>query len=229
MHSLLRTRFVTGLRPDDRHGIYQRVSVLLWKSNNIAGDNSVIRCFFDGAVEPMNPGGHGGFGVVVRRDDKVIYTESSYMGRWPSLSNNCSEYAGAIAVFRYLIREGINEASVFGDADLIINQLNGKWKVKSGAYVPYFAEAKTLRDKLPRVTLTWIPREQNAEADELSKIAVIKRPRVVSFALDATLKLNPIEFSTHKKKQRFRKRERPVHAETDDESWHIFKLRYGDL
>lgn len=205
------------------------MSFLLWQGYDIIGDSSVIKCFFDGAVEPMNPGGHGGFGVVVFRDGAVIHTEASYMGQWPSLSNNCAEYAGVISVFRYLIREGISEASVFGDADMIVRQLNGEWRVKGGAYVPYFAEAKTLRDRLPSVTINWIPREQNGEADELSKIAVVKRPRVVSFALDKTLELSPIEHSKHKKKKRFRKRERPVHVESDDDTWHIFKLRYGDL
>lgn len=188
----------------------------------------MIRAWFDGAVEPHNPSGHGGIGVVVRRDNEVIYTEASYMGRWGSLTNNCAEYAAVIAALRYLIREGISEAVVYGDSDMVIEQLSGRWRVKGGAYVPYFREALALKRQVQNVKFIWIPREQNADADELSKIAVLKRPRQVAFALDPAFSDLTIPV-VRKKNKRNRRRERPVEAVADDEAWHVFKLRYGDL
>ena len=142
----------------------------------------MIECFFDGAVQPYNPGGHGGYGILIRKDCQTIYSEAVYIGRWRDLSNNVAEYAGMIAVFRYLLKQGITEARVCGDANIVIEQLNGRWRAKSGAYLPYYHEAYALRVKLPSVKVEWIPREMNAGADELSKIAIGKR--LIGFALD---------------------------------------------
>lgn len=189
----------------------------------------MIEIWFDGAVMPMNPGGHGGYGLVVRRDHQVVLLDAVYVGRWPALSNNCTEYCGAIAALRYLIREGITEATVYGDADLIINQLNGRWRAKSGAYFPYYQEAYSLRQQVPFVKFMWIPREQNGAADELSKEAVTRRPCVVGFQLDSSVPIiAPPKIPKRKRSRDMR--ETPLGFEaSDSESYQIFLSRYGDL
>jgi ribonuclease HI len=144
----------------------------------------MIKIWFDGAVAPINPGGHGGYGMLVKSDGQILHKEAIYVGRWPTISQNVTEYAGAIAALRYLLREGITEAKVHGDATLIINQLNGDWRIKVGAYVPYAKEANVLRRRLPDVRFIWIPRELNREADDLSQRAVWDEPRVIGFQLD---------------------------------------------
>lgn len=184
----------------------------------------MIEAWFDGAVEPVNPGGHGGFGIVVKRDGGIIYSESMYLGRWPSLSNNCAEYAGCIAVLRYFLRAEIKRAVVYGDALMIVRQLNKQWKVKSGAYVPYFQEAFALKAQLPEVAITWIPREQNVLADELSKQAVLKRPSTIGFQLDKQIVPLPLPTA----KSRRQRRRQVVPSVSEDEAWEMFKLRYGD-
>lgn len=188
--------------------------------------HTLIEAWFDGAVLPVNPGGHGGFGVVVKRDGLLIHSEAIYLGRWPTLSNNCAEYAGCIAVLRYLLRENLTRATIYGDANLIINQINGRWRVKSGAYVPYFQEAFALKSRLPEVRVIWIPREQNAEADDLSKEAVLRRPTVIGFQLDSGIEPQPLR--QPKKSRRERRRERFPQIR-EDEAWEMFQARYGDL
>ena len=148
----------------------------------------MIECFFDGAAWP-NPGGHGGYGMLAIDGGKGIFSEAVYIGRWPDLSNNCAEYCGAIGVLRWLIKNGVQRALVRGDADLVINQLNGRWRAKGGAYLPFYQEAWALRQKVPGVEFRWIPREMNDRADVLSKEAVSRRPLVVGFALDSTVQL----------------------------------------
>src|ERR1051325_764080 len=182
-----------------------------------------VTAYFDGAVEPMNPGGHGGDGVVVYRDDQVLFSWAVYVGRWPELSNNVAEYCGAIGVLRFLISAGITEARVRGDANIVINQLNGRWKARAGGYLPYYREAYTLRSKLPDVQFEWVPREMNAAADELSKQAVTTRPRMRTFDLDASLEL----IATPKFKARKRKRDMREPPVVQDDAWETFKLRYG--
>ncbi len=187
----------------------------------------VFSAFFDGAVQPHNPGGHGGYGLIVYNGQRVVHSESVYVGRWPSLSNNCTEYAGAIAALRYFLKEGVTEGVIYGDADMIVRQLNGVWRVKSGAYVPYYQEAYALRVQVPNVRFEWIPREQNGDADHLSKRAVTSRPHVVGFHLSEFL--NVVIPPPIAKKHKRAKREPRFNESRDDEVWELFKIRYGNL
>jgi ribonuclease HI len=53
-----------------------------------------------------------------------------------------------------------------------------EWKVKGGSYLPKLKEAKDLLNEFGSVTFEWIPREQNSEADLLTRIAYEKhKPR----------------------------------------------------
>lgn len=133
--------------------------------------SSVLRAWFDGACWP-NPGGHGGYGGVVKRNEKVIYSKAVYLGYGPHISNNVAEYAGLIAVLRFLLSEGIQWATVYGDSQMVIKQLNGVIRARHGLYLPYYREAQKLRVRLPDVRLTWISRGQNTESDQLSKQAI---------------------------------------------------------
>jgi ribonuclease HI len=144
-----------------------------------------IYCYFDGAVQPHNPGGHGGYGISIVNHGIEVYSEAAYIGQWRDLSNNVAEYAGAISVLRYLLSQGHASALVRGDSMLVIQQLKGRWKAKSGVYLPYYQEAWALRAKLPEVDFEWIPRERNGRADDLSKVALDKR--VIGFALDPSV------------------------------------------
>jgi ribonuclease HI len=185
----------------------------------------MIEAWFDGAVQPHNPGGHGGYGIVIKRNSVVIHSDAVYVGRWPSLSNNCVEYAGCIAVLRYFIRENISRAVVYGDANLVVKQITGHWKVKNGAYVPYFHEAHALKAQLPEVVIVWIPREQNGEADELSKRAVTQRPSTIGFQLDPGITPLPLP----KVKNYGQRRREQIPQVSEDEALEMFRARYGHL
>lgn len=144
-----------------------------------------ICCYFDGAVQPQSPGGHGGLGILVLNRGVEVYSEATYIGRWNDLSNNVAEYAGAITVLRYLLKQGHSSALVRGDSMMVVQQMRGKWKAKQGVYLPYYQEAWAIKAQLPDVDFEWIPREMNQRADDLSKIALEKRGLV--FALDSAI------------------------------------------
>jgi ribonuclease HI len=132
--------------------------------------------WFDGASWP-NPNGPSACGAVIKRDGVIVAELSEYLGD-ANTSNNLAEYAGLCLVLRYFIEHGITEAKVFGDADMIVNQISGKWKVKrkkNPIYLPKYDEARALADQLPLVTYEWIPRDLNTEADALSTKPLIER------------------------------------------------------
>lgn len=139
---------------------------------------SLFECWFDGATEPVNPGGHGAWGGVIHRDGEKLWSGSGYVGVGPHISNNCSEYAAITAVLERL-GDAPGSVMIYGDSMLVVNQLNGTWRVKGGLYTPFYEKAKELfiRQKELRnrnLSLRWIPREENAEADDLSKEVLMK-------------------------------------------------------
>lgn len=140
----------------------------------------MVEAWFDGACWP-NPNGHAASGGIGRRGVTTIFQHSEYIGK-ENTSNNVAEYHGLIAVLKFLVSEGIEEATVYGDADMVINQMNGKWKagrltkaekkgkipIRARYYLPYYHQAMELRHQLPNVRFVWIRRHLNSEADHLS-------------------------------------------------------------
>lgn len=133
--------------------------------------SSILRAWFDGACTP-NPGGHAGAGAVVRRHDQVILSKAVYLGHGEHLTHEIAEYAGLLIVLRFVLAEGIQWATVYGDSRMVIQQLNGELKPGRSSYLSYYQEARELMARLPDVRLVWISRGQNTEADQLSKQAV---------------------------------------------------------
>ena len=130
--------------------------------------------WFDGACEPINPGGTATFGVVVKDGNgTVLLKEHGYVGQGSGMSNNVAEYAGVLHVLKYLTPRLPGKVTIHGDSNLVINQLNGKWRIRKGLYRSIAIEAKELLAHLKgfgwQVRFCWIPREQNKECDALSK------------------------------------------------------------
>lgn len=130
-----------------------------------------IEVWYDGACEPLNPGGHAACGVLIKRNGQTLWQESRYIGYGPAMSNNVAEYGGMITALEYLIKEGLTHLPVIlrGDSMLSVRQMTGEWRVKGGLYLPYYRRARELAGQFSNVTFLWIPREENAEADALSK------------------------------------------------------------
>ena len=130
--------------------------------------------WFDGACEPVNPGGTATFGVMIKdKDGTVLLKEHGLVGKGSRMSNNVAEYAGVLHFLKYLSSRPPRRVTIHGDSNLVINQLNGKWRVRKGLYLSSAVEAKELLAYLRglgwQVSLCWIPRTQNEECDALSK------------------------------------------------------------
>lgn len=140
----------------------------------------MIKCFFDGCCEPTNPGGVAAYGAIIFRDGQRIWEDSQIFfpkkGREKETSNNVAEYSGFKAVLNYLLASGLylEAIEIFGDSNLVIQQMFGRWKIKSGYYVPVALACRKLLSQFPKIKGYWIPREQNSIADELSKARLVK-------------------------------------------------------
>jgi ribonuclease HI len=142
---------------------------------------------FDGLCEPLNPGGVATYGVIIRKGTQVVFQESGLASAKPwskEASNNVAEYSAAIRALQWFSENGLEKAPIVfrGDSKLIINQLNGTFKVKAPRIVELHRQAAALLAQFSNIRLEWVDRSKNSEADILSRIAYRKyraesRPR----------------------------------------------------
>ncbi len=124
--------------------------------------------FTDGAAEP-NPG-PAAIGVIIKDErGRVISSISQPIGR---TTNNQAEYRAIIAALESAIRLGANQVDMRSDSELVVRQINGRYRVKKAALKPLYQQVKQLQGLLEGFTITHIPRQQNTEADNLANIAL---------------------------------------------------------
>ncbi|XP_013739457.3 uncharacterized protein LOC106442301 [Brassica napus] len=85
-------------------------------------------------------------------------------------TNNESEYEALIAGLTLAHQLGAENIQVFGDSQLIINQVQGEYQAKDDSMIQYLAVAQRLIKKFKSCKLTQIPREQNSQADDLANL-----------------------------------------------------------
>ena len=126
----------------------------------------MIRGHFDGASRG-NPG-EAGAGAVVYDGDAIVWRRAKPLGR---KTNNEAEYAALALLLDELERRGVKGAEICGDSRLVISQVTGAWKIKEPR-LRELAEPLIARVKSLGAVCRWVPREENAEADRLSNLAL---------------------------------------------------------
>jgi ribonuclease HI len=121
--------------------------------------------YFDGCSKG-NPGPSGSGALI--KDEKDIWSGYEYIG---NTTNNVAEYKGLILGLKQLKFLNINKVIVKGDSMIVINQMNGKYKVNAPHLLPLYNEAKELIKDID-VTFLYISRDQNKEADYLANRGV---------------------------------------------------------
>lgn len=131
--------------------------------------------WFDGATEPTNPG-HRGIGALLISPQGERFTISENIGFG---TNNEAEYLACIALLEKAVERGAENIIVRGDSMLVINQITGEWGVNSERLDRLATQAKRLISRFRKARISWTPREQNREADALSKqaLGVLAEPR----------------------------------------------------
>ena len=120
-----------------------------------------------------NPG-PAGYGAVVRdaSTGELLAERYEYLG---TATNNFAEYRGLLAgltAAREIDPEAYVEARM--DSRLVVEQMSGRWQVKHPDLRPLVREGASLAASFGsgHVSFTWIPREQNRDADRLANRAM---------------------------------------------------------
>ncbi|HWG50928.1 MAG TPA: ribonuclease HI family protein, partial [Candidatus Acidoferrales bacterium] len=92
-----------------------------------------------------NPG-PAAYGVVIRNSKGEILAElSEYLGLQ---TNNYAEYSGLLAALEYAVREQYPSLKIFSDSELLVRQMQGRYKVSNPALQQLFTRAQSLVRKL---------------------------------------------------------------------------------
>jgi ribonuclease HI len=121
-----------------------------------------IVLYFDGCSKG-NPGPSGS-GAIIKHQNQELWSGCEYVG---NTTNNVAEYKGLILGLKYLTLYTYKHLKIKGDSMLVINQMTGKYKVKSPHLLVLYNEAKELCKDM-NIEFIYIPREKNKEADELA-------------------------------------------------------------
>lgn len=133
--------------------------------------NIPVVMYFDGAVEPTNPGGYGCWAfVALDKHGNEVVAEYGDIGRGPEITNNLMEYVALGKALAWLVQHSIRGIVVRGDSQLIINQVKGEWACNSPHLRRHCQDAQRLVEEY-EFRLQWIPREKNVRADGYSRIA----------------------------------------------------------
>jgi len=114
-----------------------------------------------------NPG-EAGCGIVLefggRREEHTIYLGIT--------TNNVAEYAALLAALERAHLLGLEELAVRSDSQLLVEQMNGGYRVKAPHLKPLWLRARTLAAGLRRFAIAYVPRKRNRTADALANRAM---------------------------------------------------------
>ena len=125
----------------------------------------------DGAARG-NPGPAGAGAVLSTPDGEIVERLGRYLG---VQTNNVAEYSALLLGLERARELGAQAVDVVADSELMIRQLEGKYRVKNEGLKPLFDDAKRLLAGFARSTLRHVPRAENKEADEMSNRAIDER------------------------------------------------------
>ena len=128
------------------------------------------RIYSDGASKG-NPGPAGAGAVIRDPEGNTVAEVAEYVG---ITTNNVAEYMGLLEALKVCAQRKWGPVEVFADSQLLIRQLQGKYRVKNEGIRPLYEEIRGLLGQVGCVKLQHIPREENREADRLSNVGVEK-------------------------------------------------------
>jgi ribonuclease HI len=111
-----------------------------------------------------NPG-PAAIGVVLRDEGgQVVESVGETIG---SATNNVAEYRALLRGIELARAHGATHLELVGDSELVVRQIEGRYKVKNAGMKELYAQAKAALAELDNWSIRHVKRAQNADADAL--------------------------------------------------------------
>lgn len=134
-----------------------------------------IIIYTDGASRG-NPGPASYGFTISGQNGKLLYEEGKYIG---IATNNVAEYTAVLQALKTIkekiAKNGPVNIELFADSKLVVEQLSGRYKIKSPHLKPLIEKIKVLSLELGGVIHGHVPRDKNTEADRLANLALDSR------------------------------------------------------
>jgi ribonuclease HI len=129
-----------------------------------------------------NPG-PASYAVVIRDPSgKTILELAKNIGRE---TNNVAEYYALLAALDYVTSHNISALRIRSDSELLVRQMQGRYKVKSADLKPLHERASKMARQLGYFAIEHVRRELNRDADALANVA-LDQAGVPKFATGST-------------------------------------------
>ncbi|HUG05842.1 MAG: ribonuclease HI family protein [Chloroflexota bacterium] len=124
--------------------------------------------YADGAARG-NPGPAGAGAALVSEEGHVVAEAMRHLGR---ATNNVAEYTALIIGLEVARQHDVQDLEIRMDSKLVVEQMNGNWRIKHPNLKPLAIQAGALLGSFPKRQIRHIPRDQNAIADALANRAI---------------------------------------------------------
>ncbi|WP_035347797.1 ribonuclease HI family protein [Edaphobacter aggregans] len=155
-----------------------------------AKDPGWVTAHCDGGARG-NPGPSGYGAVLTGPSGEPLAELSEFLG---IRTNNYAEYSGLLAVLEYALAHNHLRLRVVSDSELMVKQIQGKYRVNSPDLKPLWQEAKNRIACLEAFEISHALRHKNKDADRLANQAMdrgMKRPHTPGQPAPAPLKATP--------------------------------------
>jgi phosphoribosylglycinamide formyltransferase-1 len=122
-----------------------------------------ITAYTDGASRG-NPGPAAAGFILADNAGARLRARAFFLGE---ATNNVAEYTALVKAVEEANSLGAKNLTIFSDSELLVKQMNGKYKVKSAQIEPLFKKALHLLGKIESWKIQHVRRERNKEADRL--------------------------------------------------------------
>jgi len=102
-----------------------------------------------------NPG-PSGIGIIVRNEDKIIEEYAEVLKK--TTTNNVAEYKALIKALEIASKHTQGEITCVLDSELVVNQLLGKYSVKSPPLMKLFLEVQKVQNRFDKITYKHVRR-----------------------------------------------------------------------
>jgi len=116
--------------------------------------------YCDGACRG-NPGPSSSAALIIGPNDFKI-KHGQYIGE---TTNSVAEYKSLILGLKLCEKNNLSNVIIKMDSKLVVNQVNGLWKIKADHLKKYHKKCVNL---LNNNKLEWIPRNENSDVDKIA-------------------------------------------------------------
>ena len=160
-------RLATRTQHKAQHKTHTKAALLASKEGMNEAGPAQWRAWFDGSAHP-NPGKIGIGGLISAPDGtRVEICRGAGHG-----NSSEAEYQALIAVLEAALVLNPLQLTVYGDSQVVIDDVNRRTQAGAASLHPHRARARALMAQLAEVELRWIPRHRNGAADCLSQQAI---------------------------------------------------------